>query len=440
MMINVDFSQKSLQWLKDEQKRLENLPQNWQNDIKIYEIEKAVLERDELEDSSDDGENVKQNLNDLNIQYRKEAHEEAWDGDLTSNKKEKNTDYNISDQILEYTDDVSIELTLAEKDFFGLFITPDETDQILFLRKYHRQIKINEDISCGALKKIFNYIVKEDKFTLIDFYLKSANFILSDLKMEERKINLLIDVLYYFCLDSNRSKLCLHSNDLTMFSALIIGDEDQSEFDLIWRNEFLFFVEKVNKIEYTKRAKLLDVIFSILPKQSRSDELRYFLYYKLLLDYLNDVDKTFDIKQFEILEIYKEKYPQNPTSDTEEQKLFFKTVTQNLKTFGKMFLTCIQVDERPKLLSWILFGFNFLTFQNVDIQIQLFESLPAELSLKNDGERNVELLPLETQVTSMQQIWKKYELFLNKKKNRTKKSGKQTKVYDYFKTSNLNLQ
>ena len=47
MMINVDFSQKSLQWLKDEQKRLENLPQNWQNDIKIYEIEKAVLERDE---------------------------------------------------------------------------------------------------------------------------------------------------------------------------------------------------------------------------------------------------------------------------------------------------------------------------------------------------------------------------------------------------------
>jgi hypothetical protein len=84
--------------------------------------------------------------------------------------------------------------------------------------------------------------------------------------MEERKINLLIDVLYYFCLDSNRSKLCLHSNDLTMFSALIIGDEDQSEFDLIWRNEFLFFVEKVNKIEYTKRAKLLDVIFRLLGK------------------------------------------------------------------------------------------------------------------------------------------------------------------------------
>jgi hypothetical protein len=59
-----------------------------------------------LEDSSDDGENVKQNLNDLNIQYRKEAHEEAWDGDLTSNKKEKNTDYNISDQVRLFTNRV----------------------------------------------------------------------------------------------------------------------------------------------------------------------------------------------------------------------------------------------------------------------------------------------------------------------------------------------
>ena len=71
-----------------------------------------------------------------------------------------------------------------------------------------------------------------------------------------------------------------------------------------------------------------------------------------------------------------------------------------------------------------------MTFQNVDIQIQLFESLPAELSLKNDGERNVELLPLETQVTSMQQIWKKYELFLNKKKNRTK--SRALKIYFEF--------
>ena len=82
--------------------------------------------------------------------------------------------------------------------------------------------------------------------------------------------------------------------------------EKNEKYQIPWHENFRHIVDEFSKIEYIKRAKLLDISFSILPKRPRCDQIRFFCYYQLLVDYLRENYENFETEISEHLKNGKE--------------------------------------------------------------------------------------------------------------------------------------
>ena len=174
---------------------------------------------------------------------------------------------------------------------------------------------------------------------IVDFSLYTV--IESKTSDAEAMMDFLLELVLYFSLDENENKLAAVHSDLAALTSLVIGDEHDLYGLPKWHSIFQTIVNALCDVPYMKRAKLLDVVFSELPKRARSDQIRYFCYYKLIIDYLEDQTDNFHIKIKEERKKNTKKVSSNPSTDSYSESIeMFDIYCENFPP-GKGLLDCM---------------------------------------------------------------------------------------------------